>query len=245
MKNELKYSMKQSTFVFILNMTSIGLLLIVVLLSIFSDVQHKKICQATENKINLTSNANRFMDGSGYLTDEVRAYAVTGDEIHYNNYWNEINSLKNRDIGIQNMKDIGITSSEEQMIDNMLALSNQLVPLEEEAMEHVKGGDMDAARIDVYGGEYTQGLDKIRVLQNSFLSELETRTSAEIAQLNMIMNILIVLNFIAVFIVIVFRLWNYLAMRRKVIKPIVLIEERDRETRATERQFDRVLEPTH
>lgn len=225
MKNEVKHSMKQSTLVLILNMTSIGLLLIIVLLSIFSDLQHKKINQATENKINLTSNADRFMDGSGYLTDEVRAYAVTGNEIHYNNYWNEINNLKNRDIGIQNMKDIGITTSEEKMIDNMLALSNQLVPLEEEAMEHVRGGDMDAARTDVYGSEYTQGLDKIRVLQNSFLSELETRTSAEIARLNMIMNLLIALNFIAVFIVIAFQLWNYLVVRRKVIKPIVQIEE--------------------
>ena len=38
------------------------------------------------------------------------------------------------------MQDIGITAEEQGMIDSMYALSNQLVPLEEQAMEQVQAG---------------------------------------------------------------------------------------------------------
>lgn len=31
--------------------------------------------------------AETFSGASGYLTDEVRSYAATGDIAHYNNYW--------------------------------------------------------------------------------------------------------------------------------------------------------------
>ena len=87
-------------------------------------------CNANEARFALTYNANRFMNGSAYLTNEVRAYAATGSQVHYDNYWNEVNNLKNRDIGVAAMQDIGITAEEQGMIDSMYALSNQLVPPE-------------------------------------------------------------------------------------------------------------------
>ena len=64
--------------------------------------------------INLTryelySNAKRFMEGSAYLTNEVRAYAATGDRVHFDNYMNEMSVEKNRDIAVENMRQIGLT----------------------------------------------------------------------------------------------------------------------------------------
>ena len=38
------------------------------------------------------------------------------------------------------MQEIGITPKEQEMIDDMSALSNKLVPLEDEAMKNVQAG---------------------------------------------------------------------------------------------------------
>ena len=127
----MKKAINQSTLTTILNLGSICTLLFLLFLIIsYSDVS-RRLEVANENRFELTYNANRFMNGSAYLTNEVRAYAATGSQAHYDNYWNEINNLKNRDIGVATMQEIGITADEQAMIDGMYSLSNQLVTLEE------------------------------------------------------------------------------------------------------------------
>ncbi len=141
----MKKAVKQSTLMSLFSFGSMALV-VVAIIAIFAvyaangDVIKKEI-----DRFDLTENANRFMNGSAYLTNEVRAYAVTGNPEHRENYWNEINNLKNRDIGVSTMKEIGITDAELQKINEMMAFSNQLVPLEEQAMQDVQAGRMDMA----------------------------------------------------------------------------------------------------
>ena len=139
----MKRAMKQSTLILILN----GISILTLLFMVYSLVSYSKISSrltaASEERFSLTYNANRFMNGSAYLTNEVRAFSATGDQQHYDNYWNEINELQNRDKGVAALQEIGITEEEQGMIDDMFALSNQLVPLEENAKEEVQAGNME------------------------------------------------------------------------------------------------------
>ena len=122
--------MDQSKLNMVLNGISLAaLFLMIVLLFAYGGIK-SNLNAASDDRFNLTYNANRFMNGSAYLTNEVRAYASTGDPTHYDNYWNEINNLKNRDLGVAAMQEIGITSEEQAMIDKMSSLSNNLVPLD-------------------------------------------------------------------------------------------------------------------
>ncbi len=136
----MKKAMNQSTHISILNGISIATLVLMLFLLFAYAGTNRQLSADSENRFNLTYNANRFMNGSAYLTNEVRAYAATGEQVHYDNYWNEINNLKNRDQGVAAMQEIGITQEEQAMIDQMSSLSNQLVPLEEQAMENVQAG---------------------------------------------------------------------------------------------------------
>ena len=131
----MKKAIKQSTLTNAINIGSILLMAWVTLLFILYSWANSAVDKANIDRFELTFNANRFMNGSTYLTDQVRNYAVTGDIEHFDNYWNEINTLKNRDIGLAAMKEIGITAEEQKMIDDMSALSNNLVPLESAAMD--------------------------------------------------------------------------------------------------------------
>lgn len=179
----MKKAINQSTLTYILNAISI-LTLVFIAVSVVS--YHRVSSQlntANDERVQLTYNANRFMDGSAYLTNEVRAYAATGKQEHYDNYWNEVNTLKNRDKGIAAMQEIGITAEEQTMIDNMSSLSNSLVPLEEDAMDHVQEGNMQEALDYVYGSEYSTAIGQINSLKEQFLDTLDSRTADAISAL--------------------------------------------------------------
>ena len=164
----MKKAINQSLMAYILNGVSILALLFLVYSLFDYGVVNGKLDQAHEERFELTYNANRFMNGSAYLTNEVRAYAATGIQEHYDNYWNEINNLKNRDIGVANLQEIGITQEEQAMIDDMSALSNELVPLEEEAMKNVQAGKREDAVDYVYGSDYSTAITKINSLKEQF-----------------------------------------------------------------------------
>lgn len=100
----MKKAMNQSTQTFLLNGLSIFALVVVIVLLLYYGTISDQLDSANEDRFDLTYNANRFMNGSSYLTDEVRAYASTGKQEHYDNYMNEVNNLKNREQGIAAMQ---------------------------------------------------------------------------------------------------------------------------------------------
>lgn len=239
----MKKSINQSTLTLILNGISI-LSLIFMGLALFSNSHIRSLLNtANEERFDLTYNANRFMNGSAYLTNEVRAFAATGEQQHYDNYWLEINEWKNRDIGVATMQEIGITEEEQAMIDKMSALSNQLVPLEEAAMNMVMDGDRESALAYVYGKEYNTAIAQINSLKDQFLSDLDSRTTAEVDALNhqagvirkaMLSTLLLIalIQFIILFTTII-----------KVLRPVIAVRDQMGEISKGNLSADFALKP--
>ncbi|MDE5700214.1 MAG: methyl-accepting chemotaxis protein [Lachnospiraceae bacterium] len=225
----MKKALSQSLLTFILNGISIlSLIFLTLCLFAYRNV-NTQLNLANEERFALTYNANLFMDGSSYLTNEVRAFAATGLQEHYDNYWNEVNTLKNRDKGVAAMQAIGITSAEQQMIDDMSALSNQLVPLEDEAMKHVQEGNNAAAIDYVYGKDYSDSIAQINALKEQFLSALDTRTSERLESLMQESTHIRMRMILALVIVEIMLLLNILLVRLKVLRPIMSVRKQMRE----------------
>ena len=221
----MKKAINQSALTTILNVGSIcALLFMLVLLVTYSDVS-RELERANEDRFELTYNANRFMNGSAYLTNEVRAYASTGNQEHYDNYWNEVNTLKNRDIGVAAMQEIGITNEEQKMIDDMYGLSNQLVPLEEQAMKQVQAGEQSAAVDYVYGEEYKDSITKINALKEQFLATLDERTLQEVDALTHSSSMIQFLMVIALAMVGTLQLISMWVIRRKILRPVIAVRD--------------------
>ncbi len=221
----MKKAMSQSLFTLILNGVSI-ISLIFLVFSLFSYGRvNNELNEANEERFDLTYNANRFMNGSAYLTNEVRAFAATASQEHYNNYWNEIENLKNRDKGVAAMQEIGITPEEQKMIDDMYALSNQLVPLEEEAMKNVRSGKRSTALDYVYGEEYSNAIVQINALKEQFLDDLNTRTLAKVDNLLQRANLIRIEMIIVFAVVALMQLSNMLYIRRKVLRPVRIVKD--------------------
>ena len=222
---QMKKAMKQSKLIAILNGISILALILTIILLIFYTKENQRLSKDNESRFDLTYNANRFMNGSAYLTNEVRAYSATGDQEHYDNYFNEINNLKNRDLGVAAMQEIGITDEEQSMIDEMAALSNNLVPLEENAMKNVQEGNLQEALDYVYGTDYSTAITQINAIKEEFLSALDTRTKEDIRRLNQraaIIRMLIVLSMVVVGCI---QLIVMYVTRKRILKPIIAVRD--------------------
>jgi len=216
----MKRAINQSTLFIIINSITVALVIAAIVFVQLLIVAGKTYERASDERHDLTLNANRFMDGSAYLTNEVRAFAATGDVIHFDNYWNEINNLKNRDIGVENMRAIGITAEEEAEIDAMADLSNELVPLEDQAMQKTMEGDQETALEMVFGAQYEQAIGQIRAHKTKFLAMLETRTLANSAQIRANQSMLTNIVQITVVLVGVMQLVNVLVIMITTISPI-------------------------
>ena len=222
----MKRAMKQSTLILILNGISIlALLFLVVSLFSYSGVS-KQLNDASEERFELTYNANRFMDGSAYLTNEVRAFAATGGQEHYDNYWREVNELKNRDKGVAALQEIGITEQEQEMIDRMSSLSNELVPLEDEAMKEVQAGEREKAIEYVYGTEYSASIAKINELKEAFLSALDTRSLEQLQALEKREDYIEMTMICALVMVGIITVLNMAVTRIQIMRPVLAVKNR-------------------
>ncbi|MCI8372387.1 MAG: methyl-accepting chemotaxis protein [Lachnospiraceae bacterium] len=239
----MKKAMNQSVLTLILNGVSIlALLFLVYSLFSYSGIS-SQLEKANDERYDLTYNANRFMNGSAYLTNEVRAFAATGEQEHYDNYWNEVNNLKNRDEGVKAMQDIGITSEEQKMVDDMYALSNKLVPLEENAMKEVKANKKQKAIDYVYGKDYSTSIAKINSLKEQFLNALDTRTQEKINTLSKKADGIRWTMIVAFVMVGIIQLISMLVTRRKVLRPVIAVRDQMKEISQGNLSANFALEP--
>ncbi len=220
----MKKSINQSTLTIILNGVSVFVLLLMAFSLIIYHNANKHLNNAMEERFDLTYNANRFMNGSSYLTNEVRAFASTGNQQHYTNYMNEVNNLKNRDLGVAAMQEIGITTQEQQMIDNMSSLSNELVPLEEAAMKKVEQGQIQEAIDYVYGTEYNNSITKVNTLKEQFLQMLDDRTAQQVDSLILRRNIIQSFMIFTLVLVGIIQFINMVIIRKRILHPVIVIK---------------------
>ena len=221
----MKKAIKQSTLTLLLNLGSIFLLLVSVGLIITNGLSNSRLDQTNQDRVELVNHTSTFFDASSYLTNEVRAFAATGDQVHYDNYENELNTLKNRESSLAEIKKIGISSQEQAKIDDMSSLSNSLVPLEEEAMAKAAAGDLKGALEIVYGNEYINATAQILEDRTDFRNLLNERTQSEIDQLSKIVMIFDILVYCFLALTVILQTLSFIAIRIHVISPIKKVQK--------------------
>lgn len=221
----MKKAMNQSKITLIVNGVSIAALVMMVLsLASYSWVS-LQLKAANDDRYNLTYHANRFLNASTYLTTEVRAFAATGLQEHYDNYWNEVNTEKEREQAVAAMQEIGITNAEQSTINQMSTLSNDLVPLESQAISDVQNGRREEALEYVYGAEYSASVTKINSLKNSFLSALDARTLNEVNSLTQTANLIQIVMVLAIVLVAAMQVVSMYIVRKQILTPVLAVRD--------------------
>lgn len=221
----MKKAIKQSKVTLILGTLSSIFIIITFILFIINGLYDKKLQDSLTEKFDLISYANQLKNASGYLTNQVRAYSSTGNIEYYNDYWNEVNNLKNRDIAIENMTRIGLTDEEKEIIMTISNTSNNLIPIEEEAMEATASNNLNKAIGIVYGDEYNKGTDIVLNMTQEFSDKLETRVQSNIDSLKFKIGILKFLYFLFLLSSVILQIISMIFMYKKVMQPIITIKD--------------------
>ncbi len=148
----------------------LGVVLLVLLF--FASVGYAVVSQ---EQLESTMYLNQYRLGSKALTTAVQSYAVTGDRIYYEDYMRELNTDKNRDIAWAGLEANDIKDYEWEELRKIASLSDNLVPLEEEAMASVDAGDVVSATAFVFGEEYSETIQQINSLTDDVITRIQNR----------------------------------------------------------------------
>ncbi|HBA69664.1 MAG TPA: methyl-accepting chemotaxis protein [Lachnospiraceae bacterium] len=154
-----------------------------------------------EDQLETTQFLNQYRLGSKTLTYSVQAYAVTGDEKYYNDYMQELNKDKNRDIAWAGLEQNNITDDEWNEMRQIAELSNELVPLEELAMEAVASGNQEAAIEYVFGEKYENDIEIINQETDTAINKIQDRLDTKkdvLITIQLIVEVLFLLSFLYV-----------------------------------------------
>lgn len=206
------------------------ILILLCAFSMFSVARfNRKLTLALSNQTNLIVAADGFSDASTYLTKEVRSYAVTGKKEYYDNYWKEVNTDKNREKHVATMKSIGITPEESAMVDQISSLSNNLVPLEDQAMKLTEQGHREQAYTILYGDEYESGVQQVQDVVTKFDAAIKKRMEDEVSGIYSKVVIFTVIVYVCVGIILCAQICVILFVLKELILPIIKIEKKMKE----------------
>ena len=168
---------------------------------------------------------NQYRMGSKTLTAEVQAFAVTGDTQYYDNYMKELEVDKNRDIAWAGLQANDITAEEWAKLEQIAAMSNGLVPLEEQAMKLAKNKDTENATSIVFGEEYETTVQQINTLTDECIEQIQSRIEGKQNTMYMIM-LAAEAAFVVVFIYIIRQILLIIRFAKDdLLRPVVKVSE--------------------
>ncbi len=176
-------------------------------------------------QINATVALNQYRIGSKTLTYDVQSYAVTGNEEYADAYRRELNEDKNREKAVETLKTCEITEEEWASLNEIASMSQNLVPLEEAAMECVKNGDLEAAQAYVFSPEYEETVTKINRQTDDTISRILERKDQKQNALK-IMQLIFEFLFAASFVYVVIQLVRTIKFaNRELLLPIIKVSD--------------------
>lgn len=222
-RNHIK--LKQSTAVKVLSGMSIIALALVFVMLLWNQRASNQYDEVIENKNLLIKNAEKFHDASSYLTQEVRSFAATANEEHYNNYWQEVNEDKNRENALEAMRLVGLTEEEEELMGQISSLSNNLIPLEEQAMSLAQEGETVQALLLLYSDKYDKSTEQIAELTASFIASIESRMQTQIDEFSTIIDISFIATFVCLAFVALIQIFVIRYVSTKLLAPVLAIQK--------------------
>ncbi len=130
---------------------------------------YQRMKRASDRYLEAQLSASDLESASDYLTDRVRCFVVTGEIRYINDFFEEVNKTRRRDKAVDNLENL-LEGSEKGALENLntaLALSNELINVEDEAM-----------RLMVEAGDYLQE-DIPEEIRQVTLSDEELELSKE------------------------------------------------------------------
>lgn len=155
-------------------------------------------------QLNAALALDQYRVGSKTLTYAVRSYAVTGEQKYSDAYFKELNEDQNRDKARAALEKCRLTEQEWANLNEIANLSENLVPLEEQAIAAAENGDLEEAQACVFTAEYGDAVDQINAETDETIREINARKDAQ----QSILKIVQILLALALMVSFAFLVWQ-------------------------------------
>ncbi len=217
---------KQSSKARFLTITAIVLLVAIGLCNISVMVVSGVVENTLETKYNLFSYAQDYRNASEYLSTQARTYAVKNNEDYLNNYNNERYSVMRRENALAAMQEIGLSATEQAIMNDIAAASAALAELENEAFALISEKDIIGAYNLLFSEDYIAKSDELTVLIDNFDAAIDERMETEVAKCNLYSIIADVITFSALIITLCFQVVVMVFVTKELIAPIIKIKDK-------------------
>lgn len=157
------------------------LFILIAMLSVMAKA-NKNVMQTYDRQFEFSQIAQSVADASGYLTNEARLYVMTTDKKHLDNYWEEVNTTKRREKGIERLNEM---KTPQEFIDTLQKATQEsanLAKIEDIAMKSLEQGDIDAARTMMFDTNYASYKEKIDGYVNQFITQLNEYSAKKVSE---------------------------------------------------------------
>lgn len=191
---------------------------------VFIHNSNKKIDILYDERFEMSHHTGHINEASFSFTEELREYVYTNDELYYKNYLN----IEKQDIkgeAVKEIRSIGLTNEEEQLLSEIEILFSSARSLEKEVISLMQNNNKKTAMDIAFSNEYTSIRHKISKDVDALhdksaqrlLNEIESTKAAKIFYNNLLFICMLILAGNLIFIL----LFN----KYKVIKPLAQISE--------------------
>lgn len=157
------------------------LFILIAMLSVMTKA-NKNVMQTYDRQFEFSQIAQSVADASDYLTNEARLYVMTTDKKHLDNYWEEVNTTKRREKGIERLNEM---KTPQEFIDTLQKATQEsanLAKIEDIAMKSLEQGDIDAARTMMFDTNYASYKEKIDGYVNQFITQLNEYSAKKVSE---------------------------------------------------------------
>nr|WP_308593675.1 methyl-accepting chemotaxis protein [uncultured Criibacterium sp.] len=157
------------------------LFILIAMLSVMTKA-NKNVMQTYDRQFEFSQIAQSVADASDYLTNEARLYVITTDKKHLDNYWEEVNTTKRREKGIERLNEM---KTPQEFIDTLQKATQEsanLAKIEDIAMKSLEQGDIDAARTMMFDTNYASYKEKIDGYVNQFITQLDEYSAKKVSE---------------------------------------------------------------
>ncbi len=170
--------------------------------------------------------SDQLAAGSDRLTRTVRAYAATGRPEYLAEFRQELTVDRSRDRALEALVKLGLTDGEEALLDLAKSRSDQLVSLEDRAIDAVGAGDRETAIALVFGDEYQDAKASIMAPIAEFRQDIEQRLESRAATLTHRKELLFIVVLAAQALSALFIIGSLLYFYRgRVVNPLIRINQ--------------------
>lgn len=148
-----------------------------------SELAHRAVDEERElqeQRETLLHGTDIIAKGSDLLTENIRAYAATGDPQYRAAFFSEVTYTKMREHGTELLRENGATDYELQLIQQAKLNSDALIGLENKAMTAAEEGNYSEAISYVYGTNYQIAKQRIMAPIQSVKQMIDSRLSQAI-----------------------------------------------------------------